>query len=161
MSLANTVNNYAQVSGDQASMLRGQHVAVYSGEAATRTLLDKESGATFLFDKVDGIIYTLPAPVIGARFRFMVKASVTSNAYKVQTDAATTFIVGGVDASSLTAGANDYFVANGTSHVGISMGGTTTGGLIGTWIELVCISSTLWQICGSNCGSGTLADPFV
>jgi len=37
MALANTVNSYAQTTGNQASMARGVHTAIYSGESSTRT----------------------------------------------------------------------------------------------------------------------------
>jgi hypothetical protein len=162
MALANTLNSYAQESGDQACMVRGVHTSVYSGESATRTLLDKESGATFLFDSAAGIVYTLPAPVVGAKFRFKITTSITSNSAKVITNSASVFLVGGVLSANLTVAASgDFFVANGTTHVAITQNGTDTGGLIGSEFEVECISATQWFVSGVICGSGTNADPFA
>lgn len=162
MTIQNTISSYFGAgSPGQNNLLQGKYEVINSGEGATRTLLAKESGMSCLFDKVDGIVYTLPAPVVGMRFKFFVKNSITSNSAKVQTDAATTFLIGGINMSSLTAGANDFFVANGSSHVGIALDSSTKGGLVGGYFEVVCISATLWQISGVVCGSGALADPFV
>ena len=52
---------------------------VISGEGASRTLLASESGATVLYDRAAGIIYTLPAPVVGLEFDFVTTVSVTGS----------------------------------------------------------------------------------
>lgn len=140
----------------------GIHREVISGEGATRTLKAKESGALCLFDRAAGIVYTLPAPVLGMEFEFRVTTLITSNAAKVITDSASTFIVGAVMGGSLTvADSGDVFQANGTTHVAISSNGSTTGGLVGGSYKLTAISSTQWSIEGTFIGSGTLADPFA
>ena len=41
------------------------------------------------------------------------------------------------------------------------MNGTTTGGLQGTLLELICTTSTLWHISGIVIASGTIATPFA
>ena len=140
----------------------GIHREVISGEGATRTLKAKESGALCLFDRAAGIVYTLPAPVLGMEFEFRVTTLITSNAAKVITDSASVFIVGSVMGGSLTvADSGDVFQANGTTHVAISSNGSTTGGLVGGSYKLTAISSTQWSIEGTFIGSGTLADPFA
>lgn len=139
----------------------GQHREVISGVGATRTLLPGESGALCLLDAATGVVYTLPAPVVGMEFEFRATVSVTSNAYKVITNSASVFIVGGVEASTLTAGGQDFFVADGTTIRALSAAGTTTGGLIGETYTLTAISATQWSIKGVTCGSGTLATPFA
>lgn len=140
----------------------GQKRQVIQSVGATRTLAAKESGALCLFDRAAGVVYTLPAPQEGMFFDFMATVSVTSNAYKTITDAATTFLVGGVTISSLTvAEAGDFFVANGTTHVSISEDGATKGGLVGGAYRVTAISSTQWVVKGVTVGAGTLADPFA
>ncbi len=140
----------------------GQHREVIQGEGATRTLLPEESGSLCLFDKADGIIYTLPTPVVGMNFEFLVTVAVTSNAHQVSTDGAATFLAGGIIMGDVTvASSGDYFEADGTAIVGISAAGTTTGGLLGERYEVVCISSTVWTINGVCHGAGTLATPFI
>ncbi len=142
------------------SLPRGKHRQVIQSVGATRTLLAKESGSLCLFDSASGNIYTLPTPVEGMKFEFVQTVAVTSNASKVGTSAATVFMVGAIIMGKLAAGM-DVFQANGTSHVGISSAGSTTGGLIGSQYTLTAISTTQWVITGYLVGSGTLADPFV
>lgn len=139
----------------------GLHREVIQSVGATRTLLPKESGSLCLFDVATGVVYTLPAPVVGMQFEFAVTVSVTSNAHKIITNSASVFLVGGVEASTLTAGGQDFFVADGTTIRALSAAGVTTGGLIGETYKVTAISATQWQISGVTCGSGTLATAFA
>ena len=146
--------------GPTGSLQQGKHRQVIQSVGATRTLVAKESGSLCLFDVATGNAYTLPTPVEGMQFEFLTTVAVTSNAQSVTTAAATQFLLGAVNNSKLAAG-TDIFQANGTSHVTISMSGSTTGGLIGSTFTVTAISTTQWVIAGSLVGSGTLADPFV
>ena len=146
----------------QGQVAPGLHREVISGVGATRTLQAKESGALCLLDRAAGVIYTLPTPVLGMQFEFQATVAVTSNAYKVTTGSASIFLLGSVMGGSLTvADSGDVFQANGSTHVAISMAGSTTGGLIGTRFRVTAISDTQWVIDGGYVGSGTLADPFA
>lgn len=148
--------------GPSGCIAVGLHREVIADAVATRTLLAEESGALCLFDRAAGVVYTLPAPVKGMQFEFDVSVAVTSNAHKVITDAATTFLLGAVISGNLTVAASgDIFQANGTTHVAISMNGTDTGGLIGGRVKFTAISSTVWYVEGLIVGSGTNADPFA
>lgn len=140
----------------------GMHQQVIQSVGATRTLLAEESGALCLLDRAAGVVYTLPAPAEGMQFEFAPSVAVTSNAYKIITNAATVFLVGGVISGNLTiAASGDIFQANGSTHVAISMNGTDTGGLVGGKLRFTCLSSTLWYVEGLIVGSGTNADPFA
>jgi hypothetical protein len=147
--------------GPHGCIATGLHREVIQSVGATRTLLPEESGSLCLLDRAAGVVYTLPTPVEGMQFEFAATVSVTSNAYKIITAAATEFLVGGVEASTLTAGGQDFFVADGTTIRALSAAGSTTGGLIGENYTVTAISSTQWQIKGVTCGSGTLATPFA
>jgi hypothetical protein len=151
--------------GDEDGMLlTGVSRQVISGVGATRTLKASESGALCLLDRAAGVVYTLPAITstnIGMSFEFQATVSVTTNAYKVITGVAGQFLVGAVVASSLTAGAQDTFVADGTTIVSISAAGVTTGGLIGERYRVTAINATQWSIDGITQGSGTLATAFA
>lgn len=150
------------LSGPDGTYVLGQHREVISGQGATKTLQAKESGALCLFDRAAGVVYTLPTPVLGMEFEFHSTVAITSGAAKVITNAGTVFLIGSVMGGSLTvADSGDVFQGNGTTHVAISMNGTTTGGLIGTRIKVTAISNTQWAITGGYVGSGTLADPFA
>lgn len=151
--------NYGAPAGCIAT---GLHRQVIDGQGATRTLLAEESGALCLNDRAAGIVWTLPAPAVGLQFEFLASVAVTSNAYKVITDAATTFLKGGVIIGDVTvAQSGDYFEADGSTHVAISEDGATKGGLLGDRFVVTCVSSTLWVIHGVLHGAGTLADPFT
>lgn len=154
--------NRAVPTSVSGSIVPGVHRQVISEAVATRTLLPEESGSLCLFDRAAGVVYTLPAPVVGMQFDFEVSVAVTSNAHKVITDASTTFLLGGVVSGNLTVAASgDVFQANGTTHVAISQNGTDTGGLVGGRLSFTAISSTQWMVSGINVGSGTNADPFA
>ena len=151
--------NYDSADGCIAT---GLHREVIQGVGAARTLLAEESGSLCLLDRAAGVVYTLPAPVEGMTFEFLATVAVTTNAYKVITNAGTVFLLGAIMGGSLTvADSGDVFQANGTTHVAISENGSTTGGLIGTRFRVTAISSTQWVIDGIYVGSGTLADPFT
>lgn len=146
--------------GPTGALQLGKHRQVIQSVGATRTLLAKESGALCLFDVATGNIYTLPTPVEGMKFEFLQTVAVSSNASKVVTSAATVFMLGAVCSGKLAPGM-DVFQADGSTIVGISMAGSTTGGLIGSQFTLTAISTTQWVITGYIVGSGTLATPFI
>lgn len=148
--------------GPAGCVAPGLHREVISGVGATRTLTAGESGALCLLDRAAGVVYTLPAPIVGMQFEFLATVAVTSNAYKVITNAATVFLVGGAIMGDVTvAQSGDYFEADGTTIVAISANGSTTGGLLGERYKVTCISSTQWTIEGVLHGAGTLATPFA
>lgn len=139
----------------------GQASVVASG-GATVTLTAAQSGGTFLMDAATGITYTLPAPVAGLMFSFLVSVAVTSNNHIVVTDATGThFILGAINEVINNSATTKAFVANGTSNSTITMNGTTTGGLQGTVLNFTAISSTVWYLEGQIVASGTLATPIT
>ena len=149
-----------------ASTVTNEHTelgrsSIISGSGATATLTAAQSGKTALFDRAAGIVYTLPAPVVGMKYRFETTVDLTSNAYAIVTDAATTFLVGAVNGAIEGAATGEMHFANGTTHVGISSNKTTTGGLIGGWLELTALSTTLWSIKGTLSCTATPATPFT
>jgi len=158
--------NSADIQQGDAPPLDLVKINSISGSGATVTLTAAQSGSTALFDRAAGIVYTLPAPEAGLFYRFFVSTTITSNAAKIITNAAAVYLLGNVltNTVSATPAAADgpkTFAGNGSTHIAISMSGTTTGGIIGTWIECECISSTLWAVRGVVCASGTIATPFA
>lgn len=132
---------------------------VISGLGATYTLDANDSGSTILLDRAAGIVITLPAPATGRKYRFVVTTTVTSNAYKLSTATQGTDFFRGpllsddTDSSDAIVG----FPCNGTTHDNISMAGSTTGGLVGTYINIEAVSSTVWQAEGIINGTGAVA----
>ena len=148
---------YARVDGAMSTKKN-----VISGLGATRTLLAEESGSLIILDRAAGIALTLPAPVIGLVFDFLVAVTVTTNAYKIITDAATTFLIGqylNVDIDS--ANANIVFSADGTTIISLNLAGTTKGGFLGSAFRFTCVSSTLWLVEGLNNANGTVVTAFA
>lgn len=137
----------------------GQHQEVITEAVATRTLTAEESGGLFLFDRAAGVVYTLPAPVIGMQFEFATTVTATSNAHKVITNAATVFMLGMVQVVGGTTESTVSADFNGTTHVAISMNGSTTGGVVGDRFKVVALSATQWYISGIASGSGAVATP--
>ncbi len=131
---------------------------VISGLGATATLSIDQTGSTVLLDRAAGIIVTLPLAVPGLIYDFKANVSVTTNNYKVITGAATEFLVGGV---SQNAAALAVFSGNGSTHIAVTMNGTTTGGLAGTALRFTCLSTTRWMVEGINIASGTGVTPFA
>lgn len=160
--VSSTAQNYEQVSyGGNASQWRGQHRQVIADAVATRTLLPKEAGALCMIDSAAGVIYTLPAPVIGMEFNFAVSVTRTSNAHKIITSAATEFLNGGVFLGNSAAATGEFFAADGTTIRALSSNGTTTGGIIGDFYTVTAISTTVWFIRGVLNQTGTAATPFA
>lgn len=135
---------------------------VISGQGATRTLNENESGSVCLFDRAAGIVYTLPTAAPGTHFDFVVTTTITSNAAKVITAAGTELLIGGyTNVDTDTSNAVAVFDGNGSTHVAVSMNGTTTGGVQGTKLRFTCLSSTRWMVEGIVRGSGTVATAFA
>ncbi len=132
---------------------------------ATATLAPTaaQSGTTFLLDAAAGFTTTLPAPVVGLSFVFMVVTTITSNSYKIITDASGTKL-GGTLLSAIDNTASKSFVADGSTHRSINMAAASTnatGGIIGSVIRLRCVSTTLWTVEGTNLAGGTVTTPFA
>ena len=126
-------------------------------------LTASQSGALCINGSAEGGEWTLPAAEAGLWFEFFATVSVTSTELYTVKCATGDFIIGVVVIGSATIGGSGGFhVANGTTHLGITSSGSTTGGLIGDNIILTAISDTQWVPARSVMqGSGTLATPYI
>ncbi len=164
-------NQLVMNSGAGASIPVSGLANVIAPSAATQVLTASQSGSVVLLNAASGVTVTLPAPIVGLWFEFIVTVTVTSNSHIIQTDAGTTFVLGTLDLATeaTTPGANPgpkYFSGNGTSHVKVQMNSASTnatGGLIGSFLLFQCITTTQWACTGTvECGSGsTIATPFA
>lgn len=149
---ANAVANL----GITASIALLNGVGGLDATAATLALTAAQAGSVVYLDKSAGTTVTLPVPVLGMRFTFVIKTTSTAN--KIITDSASTFLEGGLFIDkSLTITRYD---GNGSSHVSLNFNGTTTGGITGDRFDLVAVSGTEWNVSGTVAASGTLATPF-
>lgn len=126
------------------------------GSTGNTTITAAQSGGTLLFDTGSSVTYTLPAPVVGLRYDFVVSTTPAGGTYKVQTNSSSTTLYGALLLSSSTA----VLMASGTG-VSVAMNGTISGGRLGTRIEFICTSATTWAVTGVIAGSGTLVTPFL
>lgn len=137
---------------------------VISGSGATVTLTAAQSGSVVLLDRAAGITFTLPAPQVGLVYEFIATVSVTSNGYKIITDAGTTFLIGGVtDVDTDSSNAVAVYTADGSTIISLNMTAASSnakGGLQGTAVTFRCVSATLWQVTGVVMAGGTVSTPF-
>jgi hypothetical protein len=96
-----------------------------------------------------GVVYTIWVPT-----------TIATSSLKIGTDGTDKFIgtILGVDTDSsnalvaYTAGASDDF---------INFNGTTTGGVAGSWVQIVATAALKYMVKGVALGSGTVATPFA
>jgi len=97
----------------------------------------------------EGVVYTIWVPT-----------TIATSSLKIGTDGTDKFIgtILGVDTDSsnalvaYTAGASDDF---------INFNGGTTGGVAGTWVQIVAIDALKYMVNGVALGSSTVATPFA
>lgn len=105
-----------------------------------------------------GLTVTLPASSgKGDVYKLFVATTVTSNNYVIQVANATDIMQGGISMSTDISGTN-LLTASTTDT--ITMNGSTTGGLKGTWLTFDDVSSGIWALSGFVVTTGTEATPF-
>ena len=97
---------------------------------------------------------------LGVVYTIWIPTTVSTSTLKIATDGTDRFVgdLLGVDTDSsnalamYTAGANDD---------NINLNGTTTGGVAGTYIQIVAVAALKYMVTGVVNGSGTVATPFA
>jgi hypothetical protein len=153
---------HAAEGGDHAALRRlmteGQAgAAAISITTATISLNRGEHGGrTMLFNRAGGIVATLPnAEGSQDEYNFVVQTAFTSDGIIKVARAADTMI-GYLAASTVSFAAGSNEGVGGTDDT-ITMNGTTTGGLAGSYLMLKDIAANLWLVRGFLVGSGTVA----
>lgn len=117
---------------------------------------DTHAGTTVLLNKADGITVTLPTSVgKGANYKFFVGTTFTSNGVIQVTT--TDIMQGGVSVSTDAGGVTILTAA--TSDT-LTMNGSTTGGLKGSFVEFEDVSAGIWKVSGFLVSTGAEATPF-
>lgn len=129
-------------------------------------LTTAQSGRVILLDDAAGLDFTLPAIAaadVGTHFKFITTVSITSNNYRM-TAATGDLLTGGlllVDFDAIVTAPQAIFLEpDAVDDLIITLNGTTTGGKIGSWIELIATSATSWFVHGVVAGDGTMVTPF-
>ncbi len=127
------------------------------------TLTAAMSGACMLFDVNSGVTFTLPVPVVGMEFDFLVSVSATSNGHKVITNSGSVFLAGNA-LIAVDNTASKTWVGDGATHVSLNQtaaGTNAKGGLIGSWARFIATTSTMWTVSALLVGGGTSSTPFA
>lgn len=104
-----------------------------------------------------GMTVTLPAATgTGAVYEMFVVTTVTSNAYVIQVT--TTDILQGV--VHLTTDISGTSMPTAATTDTITMNGSTTGGVKGSWVKVTDAASGIWKLEGGLVCTGTEATPF-
>lgn len=129
--------------------------------AATLTITPIDHlGKVMMLNRAAGITVTLPAASgTGNMYRFWVGTSVTSNNDIIKVANANDTMQGTL-LNALATGATPWIETAGGTDDTITMNGTTTGGLIGSYVELVDQAANIWSLFATLAGSGTLVTPL-
>jgi len=115
------------------------------------------NGQTINLSRAAGIVVTLPAATgTNAVYKFVVTTAVTSNDYVIQVANATDTLNGFAAVGGTTASVFGTLPASDT----ITMNGSTTGGLVGSYVEITDIATGEFLVTSALVGSGTPATPF-
>ena len=126
--------------------------------AATLTITTADyNGQTVNLTRAAGITVTLPAATgSNATYSFVVSTTVTSNSNIIKVANATDVLNGTLNVSGATGTVFGTVPASDT----ITMNGTTTGGVAGSYVEIIDVAAGVFFVRGSLVGSGTVATPF-
>lgn len=145
------------ISGNRVNIISANSIDT----AGAVSLTVAQSGSTILLDKADGLTITLPVDAVGLTYKFVSTVNLTSSNYVIQGNASSDLFKGGVllidDATPEVA---TMFKPDNNDDYILTMNGTTTGGEIGTDINITCVASNVWYVSGTIAANGTLATPF-
>src|SRR5512139_4259953 len=119
---------------------------------------DVHSDTVVTVNRAAGCIITLPASAgNGDEYTIYCGTTITSGSLKVQVANASDTIAGGVAISTDIAGVT--MLCGGTDDT-ITMNGSTTGGIAGSWVKLVDVPGNKWMVSGFLASTGAEATPF-
>ena len=97
----------------------------------------------------EGVVYTIWVPT-----------TISTSSLKIGTDGTDKYVGYVLSIDSDSTDATRGFGA-GASNDFINLNGTTTGGVAGTWIQIVAIAALKYMVTGVVVGSGVVATPFA
>lgn len=145
---------------NQSSDVTGQIVTAAATPLAITELL--HNNRTIYITKTDGIAITLPVPVAGMKFKFVVGATITV-ASTIKSQAGTHLMIGhaimGNDSDN-TVVRWPALAASTYDTINLLGTGNSTGGIEGQVIEITALSTTRWLVEIVGDAAGTEATPF-
>lgn len=146
-----------------AEINRACDVSTRIVDATASTLavtLASHDSKTVTLNRAAGIAVTLPAAAgTGARFRFIVGTTVTSNSTTIKVANSSDTMVGMVSQAADSGNTVNTYEIGGTDDT-ITLNGTTTGGIKGDLIEIEDIANNLFYVRVTQSATGTEATPM-
>ena len=96
----------------------------------------------------------------GVTYTIWVPTTISTSSLKIGTDGTDKYVGYVLSIDSDSTDATRGFGA-GASNDFINLNGTTTGGVAGTWIQIVAIAALKYMVTGVVVGSGVVATPFA
>ena len=97
----------------------------------------------------EGVVYTIWVPT-----------TISTSSLKIGTDGTDKYVGSLLSVDTDSSGAVVGFTAGATNDF-INLNGGTTGGVAGTWIQIVAIAANKYMVNGMLNGTGTVATPFA
>jgi hypothetical protein len=140
-----------------AGFITGSGIVGTSVTAATLTVDSTMSGTIIPLNRAAGQAVTLPAATGSqAVYEFWVGTAVTSNSTTISVANATDVMNGSASVGGGTASVFGTLPASDR----VNMNGSTTGGLVGSWVRVRDTAAGWWLVEAALVGSGTPATPF-
>lgn len=136
--------------------------SVIDAATSTQALTEAQSGSIVYLNRAAGVAVTLPSsPTVGTNFTFIVRTTVTSNVYSITSGTAANVYEGYIVAKKAATVDTVFGAAAPPTNTVVSMNGSTTGGIIGTRLECVYVSTNRWVWTGETLTTGATASPFA
>ena len=97
---------------------------------------------------------------LGVVYTIWVPTTISTSSLKIGTDGTDKFVGSVLSVDTDTSGAAVGFTA-GASDDFINFNGGTTGGVAGTWVQIVAVAANKYMVTGTVNGTGTVATPFA
>jgi hypothetical protein len=97
----------------------------------------------------EGVVYTIWVPT-----------TISTSSLKIGTDGTDKYVGSLLSVDTDSSGAVVGFTAGATNDF-INLNGGTTGGVAGTWIQIVAIAANKYMVTGVILGTGSVATPFA
>jgi len=96
----------------------------------------------------------------GVMYTIWVPTTISTSSLKIGTDGTDKYVGSVLSIDTDTSGATVGFVAGATNDF-INFNGGTTGGVAGTWVQIVAIAANKYMVNGVVLGTGAVATPFA
>jgi hypothetical protein len=144
----------------QALLVSGASGVVDTTATTLTVTATQHAGKIVTISSTAAIAVTLPqATGTGNRYRFNLRVAATATSHTIKVANATDVMSGIVYALTTSSDNVIGYKTSATSDT-ITLNGTTLGGVIGDWIEIIDIKTGFFQVNMSTAPTGTTATPF-